>query len=31
MVLMRINGIIWLGNVVDKLAFKHRVEQEEVE
>jgi uncharacterized DUF497 family protein len=28
---MRINGIIWLGSVIDKLAFKHRVEQEEVE
>jgi len=29
--LMRINGIIWLRDVIDKLAFKHRVEQEEVE
>ena len=28
---MRINGIIWLRDVIDKLAFKHRVEQEEVE
>ena len=28
---MRINGTIWLGNVIDKLAFKHRVEPEEVE
>jgi len=28
---MRINGIIWLRDVVDKLAFKHRVEQQEVE
>jgi uncharacterized DUF497 family protein len=28
---MRINGIIWLRDVVDKLAFKHRVEQREVE
>ena len=28
---MRINGIIWLRDVIDKLAFKHRVAQEEVE
>lgn len=28
---MRINGIIWLSDVIDKLAFKHRVEQGEVE
>ena len=28
---MRINGIIWLRDVIDKLAFKLRVEQEEVE
>jgi len=28
---MRINGIIWLRDVIDKLAFKHSVEQEEVE
>ena len=28
---MRISGIIWLRNVIDKLAFKHRVEQDEVE
>jgi len=28
---MRINGIIWLRDVIDKLVFKHRVDQEEVE
>ena len=28
---MRINGIIWLRDVVDKLNSKHRVEPEEVE
>jgi uncharacterized DUF497 family protein len=28
---MRINGIIWLRDVVDKLSSKHRVETEEVE
>jgi uncharacterized DUF497 family protein len=28
---MRINGIIWLRDVVDKLSSKHRVEAEEVE
>ena len=28
---MRINGIIWLRQVVDKLALKHQVEPEEVE
>lgn len=28
---MKIRGIIWLNNVVDKLAFKHRVETYEVE
>jgi uncharacterized DUF497 family protein len=30
-VVMRIEGIIWLRTVVDKLAFKHRVEIHEVE
>ena len=28
---MNIEGIIWLENVVDKLAFKHQVEIYEVE
>jgi uncharacterized DUF497 family protein len=28
---MRISGIIWLRDVIDKLAFKHGVEQDEVE
>jgi uncharacterized DUF497 family protein len=28
---MRIEGIIWLRQVVDKLALKHRVEPQEVE
>ena len=28
---MRIEGIIWLRDVVDKLAFKHQVETYEVE
>lgn len=28
---MRIEGIIWLRTVIDKLAFKHRVETHEVE
>lgn len=28
---MKIAGIIWLRDVVDKLAFKHRVEPYEVE
>lgn len=28
---MRIRGIIWLRQVVDKLAFKHHVEPHEVE
>ncbi len=28
---MRLEGIIWLRNVVDKIAFKHRVETYEVE
>lgn len=28
---MNIKGIIWLNNVVDKLAFKHQVETFEVE
>ena len=28
---MRINGFIWLRAVVDKLSFRHRVKQEEVE
>ncbi len=28
---MRIEGIIWLREVVDKLAFKHRVDADEVE
>ncbi|HVF50450.1 MAG TPA: hypothetical protein VNA19_10215 [Pyrinomonadaceae bacterium] len=28
---MKIEGIVWLGNVVDKPAFKHHVETFEVE
>jgi uncharacterized DUF497 family protein len=28
---MKINGIIWLRDVVDKLVFKHHVEAYEVE
>jgi hypothetical protein len=28
---MKIEGVIWLGNVVDKLAVKHHVEIEEAE
>ena len=28
---MRIEGVIWLRDVVDKLAFKHHVETDEVE
>jgi len=28
---MRINGIVWIRHVIDKLAFKHRVEQSKVE
>lgn len=28
---MRIEGVIWLRNVVDKLAWKHNVETDEVE
>ena len=28
---MRIEGVIWLREIVDKLAFKHRVETDEVE
>lgn len=28
---MHIDGIIWLRNVVDKLAFKHQVDTVEVE
>jgi uncharacterized DUF497 family protein len=28
---MNIEGVIWLANVVDKLAFKHHVEIYEVE
>ena len=28
---MNIKGIIWLNNIVDKLAFKHQVETYEVE
>lgn len=28
---MRIRGIIWLREIVDKLAAKHRVEPQEVE
>ncbi|MEQ8224255.1 MAG: BrnT family toxin [Candidatus Eremiobacterota bacterium] len=28
---MKIEGIVWLRNIVDKLAFKHNVAPEEVE
>lgn len=28
---MKIEGIIWFQNIVDKLAFKHKVETYEVE
>jgi hypothetical protein len=28
---MRIEGIVWLRTIVDKLAFKHHVETHEVE
>jgi hypothetical protein len=28
---MKIDGLIWLRNVVDKLVFKHHVDPEEVE
>ena len=28
---MKINGIIWIRDVVDKLAFKHKVDTHEVE
>jgi hypothetical protein len=28
---MKIAGIIWLRDIVDKLAFKHRVEPYQVE
>jgi uncharacterized DUF497 family protein len=28
---MRIEGIVWLRSIVDKLAFKHHVETHEVE
>jgi hypothetical protein len=28
---MKIEGIIWLRDVVDKIAFKHHVETQEVE
>jgi uncharacterized DUF497 family protein len=28
---MKIEGIIWIRDVVDKLAFKHHVETDEVE
>ena len=28
---MKIEGIIWLGNIVDKLSVKHHVETYEVE
>lgn len=28
---MRIDGVIWLRNIVDKLAVKHHVEPSEVE
>ena len=28
---MKIEGVIWLRDVVDKLAFKHHVETDEVE
>jgi len=28
---MKIEGVIWLRDIVDKLAFKHHVETDEVE
>jgi uncharacterized DUF497 family protein len=28
---MKIEGVIWLRDIVDKLAFKHHVEPDEVE
>ncbi len=28
---MKIDGVIWLRNIVDKLAWKHQVDQDEVE
>ena len=28
---MKIEGVVWLRDIVDKLAFKHRVETDEVE
>ncbi len=28
---MKIEGVIWLSQIVDKLAFKHQVETYEVE
>ena len=28
---MKIEGVIWIRDVVDKLAFKHQVETDEVE
>ena len=28
---MKLEGIIWLANIVDKLALKHRVHTDEVE
>ena len=28
---MRIEGVIWLRDIVDKLAFKHHVQTDEVE
>lgn len=28
---MKIEGVIWLRDIVDKLAFKHKVETNEVE
>lgn len=30
-ILMNIEGVIWLRTIIDKLAFKHRVEIHEVE
>ena len=29
--MMKIEGVVWLRHIVDKLAFKHRVEPDEVE
>lgn len=28
---MRITGVVWLRSVIEKLAYKHRVSQQEVE